>query len=94
MTDKTHTAVVDRIEDGIAVLLVEDDTGTVIEELTPAADALPAEIEAGDVVELTLDGDTITSITRDQAATKARKQRAQNRFDRLAERPDDGESEN
>lgn len=93
MTPKAHTAVVDRIEDGIAVLLIEDDAGTVIEERTPAADELPPEIEAGDVVELTLDGDEIETVTRDPAATESRKERAQNRFDRLAERPDSEESE-
>lgn len=93
MTPETHTAVVDRIEDGIAVLLIEDDSGTVIEERTPAADELPSEIEAGDVVELTLDGDDIATVTRDSAATESRKQRAQNRFDQLAERPGDEESE-
>lgn len=88
MTQK-RTAVVDRIEDGIAVLLLEDDDGAVVEERTLPREDLPSAVDAGDVLELTIADGSIAELAPCPETTAARKQRAQDRFDRLSERPDE-----
>lgn len=93
--DGTYTAVVDRIEDELAVLEVE--VGDAVDELVVEATALPAAAGRADAV-LTVDiedGDLVAA-THDSAETAGRRERARERFDRLSSRPpstDDGEDE-
>lgn len=87
MTDGEYTAVVDRVEDGLAVLLLEANGETVDDLLVPSED-LPRRARAADAV-LTVvveDGDLIEARYRPEE-TRERAERAQSRFDRLAERP-------
>lgn len=80
-TTETRTAVVDRIEDDVAVLLFEDE-GT---QETVEASVLPEPArEAGTVLRVP-DGDSLALATVDRAATARRRQDAQDRFDELAE---------
>ena len=89
LTDGTHTAVVDRIEDGLAALIVDDEPvgETVIDPSRLPADARHADA----VVTLAVSDGTITSVALDAEATDERAEDAQSRFDRLSQRPDDDE---
>lgn len=89
----TYTATVDRVESGLAVLLVEDDGETVAERHLPAEE-LPEGATEGSVCELTVEAGAITAIEADTEATAARRDRLREKFDRLSERLDgdaDGE---
>ncbi|PSQ02788.1 DUF3006 domain-containing protein [Halobacteriales archaeon QS_5_70_17] len=87
MTDGEYTAVVDRVEDGLAVLLLEADGETVDDLLVPP-ERLPRRARtAGAVLTVVVeDGDLIEARYRPEE-TRERAERAQSRFDRLAERP-------
>ncbi|WP_336037287.1 DUF3006 domain-containing protein [Halobacterium yunchengense] len=92
MNDGTYTAVVDRFEEDLAVLLLEADGETVAErvlerERLPDAgrhvDAvLTVEVEDGEVVDLAYE----------PSATTDRADAAQSRFDRLSRRPPSAEA--
>lgn len=83
------TAVVDRVEDGTAALELDDGQRR---ELLVDADRLPDPARRADaVLEVTVDGDTVLAASYDPEATRRRARRARERFDRLAERPDDEE---
>jgi hypothetical protein len=90
-TDGEFTAVVDRIEeteDGelVAVLLLEADAD-VVDELVVPTDTLPEPAEADTVYRVSVgDGELIDAVP-DNEATDCRADAAQDRFDRLAERP-------
>jgi len=87
--DGTYTAVVDRIVDGeTAVVLVEDD-GEVVEEYTLAVDDLPTEADEGGVLEISIDHGELVQMDYLPDETAARRQSAQDRFDRLSERLSD-----
>ncbi|WP_332899006.1 DUF3006 domain-containing protein [Haladaptatus sp. CMSO5] len=87
VTDGTYTAVIDRIEDGHAVLLIEE-AGKDVDELVLHESKLPFEMrEANLVVHIVLEGGTVTSVKADREATDERMEDAQSRFDRLAQRP-------
>ncbi len=94
MSTHTFTGVIDRFEDGLAVILLEAGDGVVDEVVLDRAE-LPADAAHSDaVLEVTLtnDGD-VTALAYDATETVDRKEQAQSRFDRLAERPpDDDES--
>lgn len=78
--DPGTTIVVDRIDDGEAILLVETD-GSIDEQRLVDADALPEEgRHEGAVLERVDDG-----YAYDAAATERRRADAESRFDRLAE---------
>lgn len=84
--DGTHAAVVDRIEEGHAVLEVETDGG--VDELVVEAATLPAAARQADAV-LTVelvDGGLVEA-TYDPVATADRRETARERFDRLSSRP-------
>jgi hypothetical protein len=86
-TDGTYTAVVDRFEDDLAVLLLEDD-GETVGEVAVDAGRLPEDgrhVDAVLVVELA-DGDLV-DVTYDAAETVDRAEAAQSRFDELSGRP-------
>jgi hypothetical protein len=85
--DGTYTAVLDRIEDDLAVLEVSDDAGTTHELVVDVAD-LPEEGRHPDAVfdVETADGE-LQAVTYDELRTESRKEDAQDRFDRLSSRP-------
>jgi len=87
VSDGSYTAVLDRIEDDVATLLLEVD-GEDAHQLDVDPEALPeaarqpnsvltVEVSDGDLVEATYEPD----------ATEERRDAAQSRFDRLSERP-------
>lgn len=85
--DGTYTAVVDRFEGGLAVLLLEADGETVGENVLDA-DRLPdAGRHVDAVLEVEIADDSVVDVTYAPAETEARADRAQSRFDALAERP-------
>ncbi len=86
--DGRYTGVVDRIEEGIAVVIVESD-GKPIEELHADADTLPDRVTGGSVCRVTLSGGEIEGIEHDPTATAERRESARRRFDRLSRRPDE-----
>lgn len=87
--DGTYTGVVDRIVDGVAAILLERDD-EVVDEISVDPTMLPADARhEGAVVEVTVETGDVTDITYDEDATRDRKSTAQERFDRLAERPPD-----
>ncbi|WP_338728650.1 DUF3006 domain-containing protein [Haladaptatus sp. DJG-WS-42] len=87
VTDGTYTAVIDRIEDAHAVLLIEE-AGRDVDELVIHESKLPFELrEANLVVHIALEGGVVKSVTADDEATDERMEDAQSRFDRLAQRP-------
>ena len=59
--DQAVPAVVDRIEDGVAVVLVGPDE----REITCSANALPSGVRAGGAVRLRLEGDRILHMEAD-----------------------------
>ncbi|WP_092735241.1 DUF3006 domain-containing protein [Halopenitus persicus] len=91
--DGTYTAVIDRFEDDLAVLLLEDD-GNVTDQILVSKSRLP---EAGTHVDAVLsvriaDGTAIDVAYRPEE-TSDRSRRMQHRFDELSERPPSDESE-
>lgn len=82
----TSTAVVDRVADGEAVVLFEDDD---FQRTVPVEVLPPDAREDGVVLAVPADG-ALATATVDRTATQERRQSAQDRFDDLAERPDDG----
>lgn len=82
------TAVLDRIEDGVAVLLIESD-GEVIDEESVEPDDLPAGVEAGAVLEATYDDGSLRRLVFQPEETDSRRSALRERFDDLAERPPD-----
>jgi hypothetical protein len=85
--DGEYTAVVDRIEDGLAAVLLEEDGTDAYELLVEPAElpedgqhanaVLTVKVQDGELVEATYDPDKATE----------RRESAQSRFDRLSERP-------
>lgn len=82
----TYRAVLDRVEDGVGVLLVEDD-GEVIEEVHVDPDELPADVGDGAVLESRFEAGEVASLSRDRETTEQRRKDLQSRFDDLAQRP-------
>lgn len=92
LSDGTYTAVLDRIEDGLAALEVTADGDR--REVTVPVDRLSADASRVDsVVTVEVVDGVIETVAYDPEATTARAERAQSRFDRLSERlPDDADS--
>jgi len=87
--DGTYTAVVDRIVDGeTAVILVEKD-GEVVEEYNLAVEELPTEADEGGVLEVRIEHGELVRMDYLPDETAARRQSAQDKFDRLSERLSD-----
>lgn len=86
--DGTYTATVDRIEEGVAVCLLEDD-GEVVDECHLDPRRLPDDCDEGAVLELTVRDDRVEELRFDPERTAERRERAQRRFDRLSRRPDE-----
>lgn len=88
--DGSYTAVVDRIEDGLATLEVGG--GDDLYELVVDAEALPEDGRHQDaILNVDVESDELVGATYDESATVERKEDAQSRFDRLSERPSDSE---
>lgn len=83
------TAVVDRLEGDRAVLVLERDGETAGELVTDAGDLPDDGRHADAVLEVTLCEGRVVSVEYDPAATEARAESAQRRFERLSRRPDD-----
>lgn len=89
--DGTYAATVDRIEEGLAVLLVESDGETVAERHL-SADDLPQDAGEGAVLELSFDRDDLVGVEYRPSETEDRRERAREKFDRLSTRlGEDGE---
>ena len=92
VADGRYAATVDRIEEGLAVVLIEED-GDVIAERTVSVDRLPEDARHdGAVLDVEVQDGQLRGITYDEEQTEERRQRLQDRFDRLAERPPDDEN--
>lgn len=87
MSDReTYTAVLDRFEGELAVLVVE--LGDDLDELVVDADELPEEARRQDaVVDVTFEDGDAVDITYRAEETERRAESARERFQRLARRP-------
>lgn len=86
-TDGTYTAVVDRFEEELAVLLLEADDETV-GEVVVDQERLPEDGRHVDaVLQVELEDDELVDATYEEAETTARSKEAQSRFDSLSQRP-------
>lgn len=92
--DGAHTASVDRIVEGRAVLLVEDNRETVAERHC-SPDDLPDGAGEGTVCEVTFADDDLVDLVFLSAETELRRERMRSRFKRLSRRlgedADDGD---
>ena len=88
--DGDYTAVVDRIEDALATLEVSGDDdrySLVVDEKTLPETARHADA----VLDITVVDEELTAVEYDPDETGRRAKTAQARFDRLAERPPNGD---
>lgn len=84
--DGRYRAVLDRIEDGVAVLLVEE-AGEVVDEAHVDPEELPAGVDEGAVLRATYDGGNLRRLVFEPEETARRRSELQERFDDLSERP-------
>ena len=87
--DGTYTAVIDRIVNGETAVVLIEDNGDVVEEYTLAVEELPTEADEGGVLEVQIDHGELVRMDYLADETAARRQSAQDRFDRLSERLSD-----
>ncbi|WP_435335899.1 DUF3006 domain-containing protein [Haloarchaeobius sp. TZWWS8] len=93
MTEKTYTAVLDRFEEELAVLLCEDGE-EVVEELVIPRLFLPEEGRHQDAIfTLRVDDDGQTVLTYEPVETEERASSAQSRFDQMSRSLSDLRSE-
>ncbi|WP_135805420.1 DUF3006 domain-containing protein [Halorussus marinus] len=92
LPDGRYAAVLDRFEGERAVLLVEDG-GTVLDEFAVRTRRLPADSRQNAVFRVTVRNGHLVSARPDPEASERRLAEAQDRFDRLAERPPDESDE-
>ncbi|MFY4811369.1 DUF3006 domain-containing protein [Haloarcula sp. H-GB5] len=86
LPDGTYTAIVDRIENGIATLEVDTEDG--LSALDIEATELPADARTADVVlEITVADSALADVSPEPEETADRASEAQRRFDRLSKRP-------
>lgn len=87
IADGTYTAVLDRFEGDLAVLIVEAD-GEALDDIVVDRGQLPPDGRESDTVfEIEIVEGELVAVDIDAEATATREQRAQDRFDRLARRP-------
>ncbi len=92
MIDGTYTAVVDRIVEETAVLLVEDD-GEVIEQVEIPVTELPEPAqENGGVLTVTIADEEVVELIYKSEETKNRQDSISEKLDRLSTRLSDRES--
>ncbi len=88
----TYTGVVDRFEDDSAVLLLERD-GDVVGQATLPRDSLPEAANHADaVLTVTVEDNAVERLEYRPDETNHRRENAQDRFDRLSERPPDDDN--
>jgi hypothetical protein len=87
--DGEYVAVVDRFEDDLAVLLLEEDEETVAELPVPQRRLPGAGCHQDAVLEVTVRGDNVVGARYDEVETDRRAEDAQEQFDRLSRRPRD-----
>jgi hypothetical protein len=88
----TYTAVVDSIEDGLATVFFEQD-GEEVGDAIVAASVLPEDGRHPDAILSVSVDRTAVEWNYDPQTTEARKEAAQDRFDRLSNRaPSDNDS--
>ena len=94
MTDEgTYTAVLDRFEEELAVLLLEED-GETVGEVVVDREALPEEGRHVDAVfEVELEDTELVEVTYAERETADRAEDSQRRFDELSERPPSDEDD-
>lgn len=93
LPDGTYTAVVDTIEDGNATVFFERDGEDIGDALLDPSD-LPADARHADaILDITIRDKQIESATYAPERTKTRQRSAQDRFDRLSERPPSDDDE-
>jgi hypothetical protein len=83
--DGTYTATVDRIEEGQAVFLVEEEGETIDERNHPASN-LPEGVDEGMVCEVTFEDGMLVGIDPQPETTANRRERIHEKFDRLSKR--------
>ena len=89
LDDGRYTAVVDAVENGFATVFFERD-GEEVGNAVLKTDALPEKARRNDaVLRVTVADGTLLGTEYDADRTDDRAARAQNRFDRLSERPPD-----
>lgn len=92
-TDGDYTAVVDRFEDDLAVLLLERD-GELVDDIAVPQSELPESARHQDaVLDISVENGAIQQATYKTEETAERAKRAQSRFDRLSQRPSESESD-
>ncbi|AZH24785.1 DUF3006 domain-containing protein [Haloplanus aerogenes] len=88
VTDGTYTAVLDRFEDDVAVLVLESDDET-LGQVVVDAETIPAEGQHQDALfTVVMCGGELAEVTYHPDQTEERRETAQSRFDRLSERSD------
>ncbi|MFD1588118.1 DUF3006 family protein [Halorientalis brevis] len=91
ITDGTYTAVVDRFEEDLAVVLVEGEE-ELVGELVVETESLPADGQHVDaVLTVVVEDGELDDVAYDEAETTERAEDAQSRFDQLSERPSSNE---
>ena len=84
--DGKYTAVVDRIEDGHATILLEED-GEDAYELVVCPEALPSDGRHSDaILTVEINDDELAKAKYRPDETEAQQESSQSRFDRLSER--------
>lgn len=85
--DGEYTAVVDRIEDGLAAVLIEKDGADAYELLVEPAE-LPEDGQHADaVLTVEIQDAELIEASYNTSETEERRESSQSRFDRLSERP-------
>lgn len=98
-TTGTYTAVLDRFEEDLAVLILEDNGETVGQHVTSTGNLPDGACTQDAVLEITLSDGDLVNAEYNAAETERRGAAAQDRFDRLSQRPstddadDDSESQ-
>ncbi|MCQ4334848.1 DUF3006 domain-containing protein [Natronomonas sp. F2-12] len=87
--DGTYTAVIDEIEDSLARLELEAADGELYELVLDVAELPAAGRETGSVLTIECTDDEVTDAKYDPDGTERRSEAAQDRFDRLSQRPSD-----
>ena len=93
VTDGTYMAVVDRVVEGHAVLLVEDERAQLELSVETIQDEFAETLDEGEMVRIEIVDGTVRALDRRPEETAIRRERLREKFDRLAERPPDDDSE-
>lgn len=87
VADGDYTAVLDRFEGDLAVLVLEQDGESIDELAVDASTLLEAALGQDAVLDVTIEDRDLTSATFQPEETERRREDAQNRFERLSQRP-------